>query len=218
MLFRSGVQGEGEHAALVGAVLVHFGLVAVEPVLRRAALEAPVVAEEGEVRHQLAAVLPAEKDGQHPAERPGRGDQRFGLEAGTHDDGAVKLTAPLAKVLPGVERAHAVAQQKIGDARIELLRQRSDSVEVVEDGAVAVGLGEAFPGIFRGTFDVHAKEINDEMKFAAATAIASIIPDDQIRADYIIPEAFNPVVAQTVAAAVAEAAKKSGVTREYKTL
>ena len=39
----------------------------------------------------------------------------------------------------------------------------------------------AFPGIFRGTFDVHAKEINDEMKFAAATAIASIIPDDQIR-------------------------------------
>ena len=76
----------------------------------------------------------------------------------------------------------------------------------------------AFPGIFRGTFDVHAKEINDEMKFAAATAIASIIPDDQIRADYIIPEAFNPVVAQTVAAAVAEAAKKSGVTREYKTL
>ncbi len=49
----------------------------------------------------------------------------------------------------------------------------------------------AFPGIFRGTFDVHAKEINDEMKFAAATAIASIIPDDQIRADYIIPEAFN---------------------------
>lgn len=76
----------------------------------------------------------------------------------------------------------------------------------------------AFPGIFRGTFDVHAKEINDEMKFAAATAIASIIPDDQIRADYIIPEAFNPVVAQTVAAAVAEAAKKSGVTREYETL
>ncbi len=75
-----------------------------------------------------------------------------------------------------------------------------------------------FQDIFRGTFDVHAKEINDEMKFAAATAIASIIPDDQIRADYIIPEAFNPVVAQTVAAAVAEAAKKSGVTREYKTL
>ena len=45
----------------------------------------------------------------------------------------------------------------------------------------------AFPGIFRGTFDVHAKEINDEMKFAAATAIASIIPDDQIRADYSHP-------------------------------
>ena len=137
-----GVQGEGEHAALVGAVLVHFGLVTVEPVLRRAALETPVVAEEGEVRHQLAAVLPAKKDGQHPAERPGRGDQRFGLEAGTHDDGSVKLIAPLAKVLPGVERAHAVAQQKIGDAGIELLRQRSDSVEIVEDGAVAVGLGE----------------------------------------------------------------------------
>ena len=137
-----GVQGEGEHAALVGAVLVHFGLVTVEPVLRRAALEPPVIAEKGEVRHQLAAVLPAEKDGQHPAESSGCGDQRFGLEAGTHDDGSVKLIAPLAKVLPGVERAHAVAQQKIGDARIELLRQRSDSMKVVEDGAVAVGLGE----------------------------------------------------------------------------
>ena len=51
----------------------------------------------------------------------------------SHDDGSVKLIAPLAKVLPGVERAHAVAQQKIGDAGIELLRQRSDSVEIVED-------------------------------------------------------------------------------------
>ena len=101
--------------------------------------------------------------------------------------------------------------------------------EATAAGAAVIGTGRsdfpnqinnvlAFPGIFRGTFDVHAKEINDEMKFAAATAIASIIPDDQIRADYIIPEAFNPVVAQPVAAAVAEAAKKSGVTREYKTL
>lgn len=74
----------------------------------------------------------------------------------------------------------------------------------------------AFPGIFRGAFDVHAKQINDEMKFAAAKAIASIIPDDKIRADFIIPEAFNPIVAHTVAAAVSEAAKRSGVAREYR--
>jgi len=72
----------------------------------------------------------------------------------------------------------------------------------------------AFPGIFRGAFDVRAKDINDEMKIAAAEAIAGLISDEELSADYIIPKAFDPRVGKTVAEAVAEAARKSGVARK----
>lgn len=71
----------------------------------------------------------------------------------------------------------------------------------------------AFPGIFRGTFDVRASDINDEMKIAAAKAIAGLIGDEELREDYILPAAFDPRVGKAVAAAVAEAARKSGVAR-----
>ncbi len=71
----------------------------------------------------------------------------------------------------------------------------------------------AFPGIFRGTFDVRASDINDEMKIAAANALASLISDEELSADYIIPKAFDPRVGKTVAKAVAEAARRSGVAR-----
>ena len=71
----------------------------------------------------------------------------------------------------------------------------------------------AFPGIFRGTFDVRASDINDEMKIAASYALASLISDKELTPDYIIPAAFDKRVADTVAAAVREAAKKSGVAR-----
>ena len=71
----------------------------------------------------------------------------------------------------------------------------------------------AFPGIFRGTFDVRAKDINDEMKVAAAYALAGLISDDERNAEYVIPKAFDPRVGKTVAAAVAEAARKTGVAR-----
>ena len=71
----------------------------------------------------------------------------------------------------------------------------------------------AFPGIFRGVFDCRAREINEEMKIAAAHALAELIPDDKLTADYIIPEAFDPAVGPAVAKAVAEAARKTGVAR-----
>ena len=71
----------------------------------------------------------------------------------------------------------------------------------------------AFPGIFRGTFDVRASDINEEMKMAAAKALAGLIPDDELSADYIIPYAFDPKVGPAVAKAVAEAAIASGVAR-----
>lgn len=71
----------------------------------------------------------------------------------------------------------------------------------------------AFPGIFRGTFDVRASDINDEMKIAAAQALAELISDEELSADYIIPAAFDEKVGPAVAKAVAEAARKSGVAR-----
>lgn len=91
-------------------------------------------------------------------------------------------------------------------------------------GAVVVGTGRsdypnqinnvlAFPGIFRGALDVRAREINEEMKIAAARAIASLVSDEELSADYVIPKAFDPRVGETVAKAVAEAARKTGVNR-----
>ena len=71
----------------------------------------------------------------------------------------------------------------------------------------------AFPGIFRGVFDVRASDINEEMKMAAAEALASLISDEELNADYIIPQAFDPRVGPAVAKAVAEAARRSGVAR-----
>lgn len=96
--------------------------------------------------------------------------------------------------------------------------------EAIAAGAKIVGTGRsdfpnqinnvlAFPGIFRGALDVHASDINDEMKLAAAEAIAAVIPENEIRPDYIIPDAFNPAVKDAVAKAVKEAAIKTGVNR-----
>ena len=71
----------------------------------------------------------------------------------------------------------------------------------------------AFPGVFRGTFDVRASDINEEMKMAAAQALAGLIAPEELSADYIIPKAFDPRVGPAVAKAVAEAARRSGVAR-----
>ena len=71
----------------------------------------------------------------------------------------------------------------------------------------------AFPGIFRGAFDVRASDINEEMKMAAAQALAGLISEEELCADYIIPKAFDPRVGPAVATAVAQAARDSGVAR-----
>ena len=91
-------------------------------------------------------------------------------------------------------------------------------------GAAVVGTGRsdfpnqinnvlAFPGIFRGALDVRARDINDEMKIAAARAIASFVTDERLSAEYIIPSALDRSVAQEVAKAVAQAARETGVAR-----
>ena len=91
-------------------------------------------------------------------------------------------------------------------------------------GAAVVGTGRsdypnqinnvlAFPGIFRGALDVRAKDINEEMKIAAAYAIAGLVSEEELSAEYILPKAFDERIGPTVAKAVAEAARKSGVAR-----
>ena len=93
-----------------------------------------------------------------------------------------------------------------------------------EAGAAVVGTGRsdfpnqvnnvlAFPGIFRGTLDVRASDINEEMKIAAAKALADLVSDEELNPDYVIPKAFDPRVGGAVAEAVAEAARTSGVAR-----
>jgi malate dehydrogenase (oxaloacetate-decarboxylating) len=94
----------------------------------------------------------------------------------------------------------------------------------IQAGAAVVGTGRsdfpnqinnvlAFPGIFRGALDVRASDINDEMKIAAAYAIASFVTDDKLSPEYIIPSALDRNVASAVAKAVSDAARKSGVAR-----
>ena len=96
--------------------------------------------------------------------------------------------------------------------------------EAKKGGATVVGTGRsdfanqinnvlAFPGIFRGALDVRASDINDDMKMAASYAIASLVNDDELSSEYILPKAFDSRIAETVAKAVAEAAKSSGVAR-----
>ena len=96
--------------------------------------------------------------------------------------------------------------------------------EAKEAGVAVMGTGRsdfpnqinnvlAFPGIFRGTFDVRASEINDEMKIAAANALANLISDEELNENYIIPAAFDPRVGEAVAKAVAQAARDTGVAR-----
>lgn len=96
--------------------------------------------------------------------------------------------------------------------------------EALEGGAAVVGTGRsdypnqinnvlAFPGIFKGALNVRARDINDEMKVAAAYAIAGLVSDDELTDKYILPNAFDPRVGKAVAEAVSKAAVKTGVNR-----
>ena len=100
----------------------------------------------------------------------------------------------------------------------------ASAVLAIAAGAAIVGTGRsdfpnqinnvlAFPGIFRGALDARASDINDEMQLAAAYAIANLVEDDKLSADYIIPAAFDKRVGENVSKAVFKAAKDSGVAR-----
>ena len=152
----------------------------------------------------------------------------------TNRDKAKGSLAEIAKgadVLLGVSKAGAFTKEIIGgmakDA-IVLAMANPDPETSYDDakaaGARVVGTGRSdapnqvnnvlvFPGLFRGALDVRARKINDAMKIAAARAIAGLIPDHELREDYVIPGVFDPKVAPAVAAAVAKAAIETGVAR-----
>lgn len=136
-----------------------------------------------------------------------------------------------ADVFIGVSGPGTITKEMIGTmAKNPILFTMANPVpEIMPDeakaaGAAIVGTGRsdfpnqinnvlAFPGIFRGALDVRAKDINDEMKLAAAFAIASLVDEKELCADYIIPEPFDKRVVEAVSAAVARAARETGAAR-----
>ena len=107
------------------------------------------------------------------------------------------MSNPVPEIMP--DEAKAAGAAVIGTGRSDFPNQINNVL--------------AFPGVFRGALDVRASDINDEMKVAAAYAIANLIDEKDLTPDYIIPAPFDPRVAKAVAAAVADAARKSGVAR-----
>jgi malate dehydrogenase (oxaloacetate-decarboxylating) len=97
-------------------------------------------------------------------------------------------------------------EQAMGHARI-IATGRSDYPNQINNVL-------CFPGIFRGALDVRAREITEEMKLAAARAIAEVIPEESLSEDYVIPSVFDERVAPAVARTVAEAGRSSGAARE----
>ncbi len=148
-----------------------------------------------------------------------------------------KQTGTLADALIGADVFIGVSAPNI--VTEEMIRKMADKPivfpmanpvpEIMPDkalaaGAAVVGTGRsdfpnqinnvlAFPGIFRGALDVRASDINEEMKMASSYAIAELVAEDELNAEYILPKAFDPRVGKAVAKAVAEAAKSSGVAR-----
>jgi malate dehydrogenase (oxaloacetate-decarboxylating) len=107
------------------------------------------------------------------------------------------MSNPVPEIMPDIARAGGAAV--IGTGRSDFPNQINNVL--------------AFPGVFRGALDVRAADINDEMKIAAAYAIASLVSDSELTAEFIIPNAFDGRVGTTVASAVAQAARASGVAR-----
>ncbi|MDD4089203.1 MAG: NAD-dependent malic enzyme [Tissierellia bacterium] len=119
------------------------------------------------------------------------------IESMNENSIAFAMANPVPEVLPEVALAGGI--RVMGTGRSDFPNQINNVL--------------AFPGIFRGAFDVRAKEINEEMKLAAAHAIAGLVTEEELNEEYIIPKAFDKRVAKAVAKAVSEAAIKTGVNR-----
>jgi malate dehydrogenase (oxaloacetate-decarboxylating) len=119
---------------------------------------------------------------------------------------AVRRMAPGAIVFAMANPVPEVHPEEVRDDVAIIATGRSDYPNQINNVL-------AFPGVFKGALEVHARTINEEMKLAAAHAIARVIPEDELHADYIVPSVFNRHVAESVAQAVADAAVTSGVAR-----
>ena len=148
------------------------------------------------------------------------------LKKGTLKEALVGADIFVGVSSPGVLTEEMVASMNKGAIVMPMANPTPEIMPdlAIKAGVAVVGTGRsdfpnqinnvlAFPGIFRGALDCRARDINEEMKIAAAKAIASLVSDEELRADYIIPAPFDKRVAYTVAHAVKEAAIKSGLNR-----
>ena len=149
----------------------------------------------------------------------------------SHKTGSLADAMVGADVFLGISAAGCVTQDMVKTMAKDpiIFAMANPTPEIMPDlakeaGAAVVGTGRsdfpnqinnvlAFPGIFRGALDCRASDINEEMKIAASYALASIVDDDKLSADYILPHAFDPRVGKAVAEAVKKAAVESGVAR-----
>jgi len=182
----------------------------------------------------LKNVIMCDRSGAIYAGREGLNSEKEELAAITNQEKRSGSLADMLKgadVFIGVSAPNCVTAEMVKSMNKDpiLFPMANPTPEIMPDvalaaGAAVVGTGRsdfpnqinnvlAFPGIFRGALDVRASDINDEMKIAAAKAIASFVTDDKLAADYIIPSALDKNVAAAVAKAVAEAARKTGVAR-----
>jgi malate dehydrogenase (oxaloacetate-decarboxylating) len=181
----------------------------------------------------LRDVVMCDRQGAIHKGRAGLNSEKEALaEANTQNKkGALADVIKGADVFIGVSAPGTVTQDMVRSmaANPILFPMANPTPEIMPDlalaaGAAVVGTGRsdfanqinnvlAFPGIFRGALDVRASDINDAMKIAAAHALAGLVAPSELKADYIIPAAFDPRVKDAVAAAVREAARKSGVAR-----
>jgi malate dehydrogenase (oxaloacetate-decarboxylating) len=183
--------------------------------------------------HGVQNLVVCDIEGALYAGRPGLDPERAALAARTNPGDERGMADDIlggADVLVGVSGPGAVSAAAVRSmARDPIVFAMANPIpeiqpeEIRDDVAImATGRSDypnqinnvlAFPGVFRGALDIRASTINEEMKLAAARAIAGVISDDELHADYVIPSVFNRGVAEAVAAAVAEAGTRSGVAR-----
>jgi malate dehydrogenase (oxaloacetate-decarboxylating) len=210
----------GKHAAAVKVVVVGAGA-------------AGTACTEILLAHGVSNIIVCDIEGSLYAGRPGLDPVRAALAARTNPSGQRGMAndmLPGADVLIGVSGPGAVSEAAVRTmaARPVVFAMANPEPEVrvealVNDVAIiATGRSDypnqinnvlAFPGVFRGALDVRARTINEHMKLAAAQAIAGMVADDELHAEYIIPSIFNREVVKAVALAVARAAEVSGVAR-----
>ena len=176
-------------------------------------------------RHGI--IYKGRKEGMNAAKEEIAEFSNKGLMKGSLEDAMVGADIFVGVSSPGVVTQDMVKSMRSGAIVMPMANPIPEIMPelALEAGAAVVGTGRsdypnqinnvlAFPGIFRGALDCMATDINEEMKIAAAKAIASLVSDEELKADYIIPMPFDNRVGETVAKAVKEAAIKTGVNRK----